>query len=188
MLRHVRRTAAILSACGIGLGDVEIVAAKAPGGVHDLDMAPGEGLPAPRAVLSLASRVPEGAAWPRVFFLGRLRGDEALARSYRRGAVSPQEALRYPYMNTAWVAFKTHWMERKDEGYSTLAHEVAHLLCECGHEKGPNPHLLHEYRNFLSGEILTKHCGLMRASPLVRPSPQRPVQGLGSSQRFLYHP
>ena len=178
VLRQVERTERILGACGIGLGEVEVVAVQTPGRAHDLTMAADAALPVPRDVLDLAARVPEQAPRPRVFFVGRLLGDDALARSYWRDEGSVEEAKRHPYIGTAWVAFKTHWMERGDAGYSTLAHELAHLLCECGHEGGERRHLLHRYRNFLSGEILPQHCAAMRASPLLRPARPADPKGL----------
>ena len=167
VMRHVRRTAGIFAACGIGLGPVQVIEARAPNGRHDLTMTTEAGLPAPRDVMDLAAMVPPNALRPPVFFVGRLHEDEALARSYRRGELSALESKQYPYLDTAWVAFKTHWIERKDEGYSTVAHELAHLLCECGHTETKQRNLLNRYRNFLSADILPETCEAMRGSPLL---------------------
>jgi len=171
VMRHVSRTVRIFAACGIGLGPVEIIEAQAPDGRHDLDMEIPSGQPAPEDVVKFSAMAPASALRPPVYFVGRLLNDEALARSFRRGDVSVQEATGFAYLDTSWVAFKTHWMERKDDEYSTVAHELAHLLCECGHERSREPHLLNRYRNFLSSHIQPETCERMRKSPLLEPLP-----------------
>lgn len=166
-LRHIRKTAAIFAPCGVGLGPVRLARARPPGGDHDLDMHalyPGSNVP--EQVVDLSIRIPSAEPWPRVFFVGRLLGDSALARSYR-SAVDPSDDARYPYFNTAWVAYQAHWKERAEDGYSSLAHELAHILCRCGHTGGDTRHLLHEKRNFLGVRILDKDCERVRSSPLI---------------------
>ncbi len=173
-LRHVRKTAAIFSACEIELAGVRLARVSLRDGRHDIDMktlVPGSDLPA--AVVDIAARIPVPAPWPRIFFVGRLVGDNALARSYRRGAINAEHARRYPYMNTAWIAYRAHWAERSEDRYSSLAHELAHLLCECGHSGGERRHLLHESRNFLGTAILEEDCRRMRSSPLLSFPPSR---------------
>lgn len=167
LIRHVSRTATIFSACSIGLGPIEVIEARVPGGRHDLEMENEQGLPPPADVMKLSAMTPDAAYRPPVFFVGRLHGDEALARSFRRGEVPSEEASRYAYLDTSWIAFKTHWIERNDEEYSTVAHELAHLLCECGHNRAKKRNLLNRYRNFLSSAILPETCEQMRRSPLL---------------------
>lgn len=167
-LRHLRRTAATFSACGIMLDDVDLARGRGPGGEHDIEMSelhPNGDMPAD--IVEFASRVPSSASWPRVFLVGRLLGDSALARAYQQGAVSDDEAAQFPYMNTAWIAYQAHWEERAEEEYSSLAHELAHVLCRCGHVGGDERHLLHDKRNMLGARILEEDCTRMRASPLV---------------------
>ena len=167
---HLRRTAGIFGRCGVALGSVTLVEAESPAGKPHVDFtAPVPGTDLPQAVHDLAAAVPDGAAWPVVFFAGRLDGIEDLARSFQRGDVPAADLPRYPYMNTAWMAYKAHWIERREEEYSTLAHEVGHLLCECGHTRGSERHLLHEFRNFLGANVLPEHCVAFLESPLVRP-------------------
>ncbi len=169
-LRQVRRTANILGACGIALDEVRLARGRRPDGRHDIDMDelyPGSDLPAD--IVDFSRRVPPSDPWPRVFLVGRLLGQTTLARSYQRGDVSDEEAKRYPYMNTAWAAFRAHWEEMPEEGYSSLAHELAHVLCRCGHSGGEERHLLHEKRNFLGVRVLEQDCERMRRSPLVAP-------------------
>ena len=168
IVSHVRRTAGAFAACGVGLGPVTLVKAKAPDGRHDLDMTdvhPQAGVP--RDVFRIAHMLPASAGWPVVFFAGKLIGDDALARSYGLGEVRPGRERDFPYMSSAWIAYKTHWIEREDEEYSSLAHELAHLLCECGHVSADEPHLMHTHRNRLSSRILPEHCDAIRASPLL---------------------
>jgi hypothetical protein len=171
VLRHVRRTAAAFAACGVALGPVTLVEAKTPDGRRDLEMTamrPDAGTP--QDVYRIARLMPPEAQWPVAFFVGRLLGDRAAARSYGRGEVEPGWERDYPYMNTAWFAYKTHWIERRDEGYSSLAHELMHLLCECGHVEDDAPHLMNTHRNMLSSQILPEHCERILTSPLLTPA------------------
>ena len=168
VLRHVARTGQAFAACGVGLGPVTLVEAKTPDGSHDLRMDhidPEAG--APRDVVRIAELLPKDIRWPVAFFVGRLHEDDALARSYGRGAVDPGREPDFPYMNTAWFAYKTHWIERRDESYSSLAHELTHLLCECGHVESDEPHMLNTHRNMLSSRILPAHCERLLESPLL---------------------
>lgn len=168
--RQLRKTAAIFAPCGIALGEVQFARGGGPDGRHDINMTtlfPGADLPAD--VVEFSSLAPPQAPWPRVFLVGRLLGDTVLARSYQQGAVRDEESGRFPYMNTAWLAYRAHWEERAEREYSSLAHELAHVLCRCGHTGGDRRHLLHEKRNFLGATVLEEDCRKMRLSPLLRP-------------------
>lgn len=168
-LRQLRRAAAIFEPCEIGFLGVRLARVRGPDGRHDLEFETKyEGSPMPADVVEWSALAPSSTPWPLVFFLGRMNGDRALARSYRRGDVSIEDLPKYPYMNTAWLAFRAHWQERKDDGYSSLAHELAHLLCECGHVEGDEPHLLDPHRNRLGSTVLPSHCELMRNSSLLQ--------------------
>jgi hypothetical protein len=170
VVRQLRKTAASFAPCGIALNDVQLARGRRPDGRHDVDIAalyPGADLPAD--VVEFSARVPPQSPWPRVFFVGRLLGDAAPARSYQQGAVGDDEARRFPYMNTAWIAYRAHWETGAEKEYSSLAHELAHVLCRCGHTGGDRRHLLHEKRNLLGAEVLDDDCRKMRLSPLLRP-------------------
>ena len=167
---QLRRTAAIFARSGITLGAVQLARGRGPDGRHDIDIAvlyPGADLPAD--VVELSTRIPAQAAWPLAFLVGRLLGDTVLARSYQQGAVRDEESRRYPYMNTAWISYRAHWEERAEKEYSSLAQELAHVLCRCGHTGGDRRHLLHEKRNFLGAAVLEGDCRKMQLSPLLRP-------------------
>ena len=166
ILGHLQRTAETFAPCGIGLGSLLLARVRAPGGRHDFDLSPAS--PAPAQVVKLASLLPAAAPRPVVFFAGRLFEAAGFAQSFQRGDVGPAEARRYPYMNTAWIAYRAHWMERSDPRYSTLAHELAHLLCRCGHRSSPERHLLNSHRNRLSSEIEAGDCETFRRSDLLR--------------------
>lgn len=173
VLRHVRKTARILEPCGIGLSGIRLVKARTPRELRNIDVTvkvPGSDIP--RDVYELAKSLPKGIEWPVLFFVGRIDGEGVLARSYQQGDVLAADLKGYPYMNTAWVSYRAHWVERPEVEYSALAHEVAHLLCRCGHEQGPQRHLLHEYRNFLGARVLPQHCERFNDSNLVTSLPR----------------
>ena len=168
-IRQLRKTAAIFAPCGIALDDVQLMRGAGPDGRHNIDMTalyPGADMPAD--VVDFSARVPAEAPWPRIFLVGRLLGDTAVARSYQQGAVADEDAHEFPYMNTAWIAFRAHWEELAEEEYSSLAHELAHVLCRCGHTGGERRHLLHEKRNFLGAAVLEEDCRKMQLSPLLQ--------------------
>jgi hypothetical protein len=169
-VRQLSKTATIFAPCGIVLDDVQLARGRGPDGRHDIDMSalyPGADLPAD--VVEFSAGVPPTAPWPRVFLVGRLLSDTVLARSYQQGAVGDDESRRFPYMNTAWISYRAHWEERAEAEYSSLAHELAHVLCRCGHTGGDRRHLLHEKRNFLGAAVLEEDCRKMRLSPLLQP-------------------
>jgi hypothetical protein len=171
ILRHVRRTAETLGACGVALGPVTLASAKTSDGRHDLDMTvmhPQAGTPVD--VFRIAGLLPRETRWPVAFFVGRLIGDATPARSYGRVELEPGREKDFPYANTAWLSYKAHSIERDDHDYSSLAHELVHLLCECGHVRDDERHILNTHRNMLSSRILPEHCERILASPLLTPA------------------
>ena len=170
VLRQVRKTAATLAGCEIVLGPVTLVRAQLPTGEHDIDtVVEPAGPQTPADVREIAGRIPRTAERPVAVFVGQLNGDAAVARSYRRApGVSEAEQREHPYLNTIWISYRAHWMDRSDETYSPLAHEIGHLLCECGHTGGEHRHLLHEKRNFLGADVLPEHCAAFRRSRLIQ--------------------
>ena len=167
-MRQIRKTAEIFRACGIGLRRVRLVRLELPKPMRTIDtqtLDPASGVP--RNVRVLAERLPPDIDYPAAFLIGGLRGEESPARSYRAAEPSGPKP---PWLDTAWIAYRAHWIERSDDLYSPLAHELAHLLCACGHEKTAERHLLHTARNFLSSRVLPQHCERFRESSLVFPS------------------
>jgi hypothetical protein len=170
VLRQIRKTAATLAGCDIVLGPVTLLKAQLPTGEHNIDMAVQPTGPlTPEDVRETAGRVPKAAERPVAVLVGRLNGDRALARSYRPApGVSAAQQSEHPYLNTIWISYRAHWMDRSDKMYSPLAHELGHLLCECGHTGGERRHLLHEKRNFLGADVLPEHCAAFRESLLIQ--------------------
>ena len=167
-LRQIRRTAAILAGCGIELGSVDLVRLRLGTNMRRLDASAAEpDTGVPRAVAELSAKIPPGARYPVAFLIGRVVGTESLAISYRALEESGPAA---PYFDTAWIGYRAHWLPRRDDLYSALAHEIGHLLCRCGHTVSATSHLLHPARNFLSSNVMPQHCEAFIASPLVSAS------------------
>ena len=166
-LRQIRKTAAALSGCEIALGPVSLLRAHLPTGKPHIDMAVEPAGPqTPEDIRETAERFPRAADRPVAVLVGRLNGDAAVARSYR--PAPGVSAAQHSFLNTIWISYRAHWMDRPDEMYSPLAHELGHLLCECGHTGGERRHLLHEKRNFLGAEVLPEHCSDFRKSLLIQ--------------------
>ncbi len=165
-LRQIRKTAATLEPCGVALGSVALARAEFPAEFRAVDVReidPQTGVPV--AVARLAALLPSGAPRPAGFLVGAVRGTTSLAVSYGTGSRAERQS---PHADTAWISYRSHWLPRRDEAYSPLAHEFAHLLCRCGHVGGKVPHLLHGARNFLSSRVLPEHCDRILTSPLLR--------------------
>ncbi len=165
-LHQLRRTADILATCRIALHDIRLVRLALPAAQRRMDVTsedPRTGVPP--AVARLSALLPETAARPAAFLVGQFVGTDLLAISYRAPPGSLAEA---PYFDTAWISYPAHWRPRADERYSALAHELAHLMCRCGHKPTADRHLLHASRNFLSSRVLPEHCEAFRNSPLLR--------------------
>ena len=164
-IRQLRRTASIFEACGVSFRKVTLVRLSLPPTDRRIDTTladPETGVPP--TVERLAARLPAAADYPAAFLIGRVAGTASLAVSYR---ARHEGAMTAPYLNTAWIAYQSHWLPRRDETYSPLAHELAHLLCRCGHSKTAQSHLLHSARNFLSSEVLPADCKRIENSPLL---------------------
>ena len=167
-MSQIRKTAEIFRACEIGLRRVRLVRLRLPKPLRTIDTAavePASGVP--ENVRILSERLPPGIDYPAAFLIGGVRGEASPARSYRAAA---PDGPHPPYLDTAWIAYRAHWIARKDDLYSPLAHELAHLLCACGHKKTAERHLLHPARNFLSSRVLPEHCERFQASPLLSPT------------------
>ena len=164
-LRQIRLTADILSHCDIAFGQVRLVRLFLDARHRRLDAAKTDPeTRVPETVAELAAMLPPGTDYPAAFLIGRVDGTKSLAVSYRALDEHGQSA---PYFDSAWISYPAHWLPRRDERYSALAHEFAHLLCRCGHSSSANRHLLHRSRNFLSSNVLPEHCKLFKASPLL---------------------
>lgn len=164
-IRQLRKTAAIFATCGVDIRDVTLVRLALPPEDRRIDTAltdPVTGVPP--TVARLAARLPAAAAYPAAFLIGRVAGTASLAVSYRPRIEGDATA---PYFNTAWIAYQSHWLPRRDDSYSPLAHELAHLLCRCGHTETAQLHLLHSARNFLSSAVLPDDCKRIQDSPLL---------------------
>ena len=164
-LGQIRRTAAIFAPCGIALRRVRLVRLRLPPGLRRLGAAGDDSdSGVPRSVVTLAAALPPETDYPVAFLVGRVEAGDSLAVSYQAPQPSGGAA---PYFDTAWIGYQAHWLPRADDSYSPLAHEFAHLLCQCGHLPGTERHLLHEARNFLSSNVLPEHCERFRESSLV---------------------
>ncbi len=179
-MRQIRRTAAVFAPCGIRLGRVLLVRLRLGPEARRIDAAaagPESGVPP--VVADLSAKLSAGTPYPVAFLIGRVEGTESLAISYR---AHDRDGPPAPYFDTAWIGFRAHWLPRRDDRYSALAHEFAHLLCRCGHKRATASHLLHSARNFLSAAVLPEHCEQFAASPLLAARPDPPADRQGRKE------
>ena len=124
----------------------------------------------------ILSSLPSGTTRPVMFFIGAPTKQDFLAWAYWplkwwQKPIRPfQKLLRMtsPY-NTAWINNLT--IGESPHGSSVIAHEVAHLLCRCGHVDERN--LLG--KKLLNNQITPAQCNKFKKSKLLTKIPVTPV-------------
>lgn len=174
---HLSETAKIYSQCGIRVGSTNVI--------WDDETPQGLDLDSGKAV-KLSMRTPIESK-PVVFFvrvpgmaydamLKENRADSAYAFAARSFSDPRTEAYRKSAQDTAYMGIEIDTPEyRKSRNfhsrYDTVAHELAHILCNCDHVDGPEDNLLQSYEGLMSGKIKPAQCETFRKSPLTRPLP-----------------
>ncbi len=149
---HVERAQRIFARCGIRFAPVKIDYAEAPGFARR-----------PPFDQELAEAVMPGHAKPALFFFDGA-GSEAYGEDFSDS--SPRKILEY----TGWIASQINtpdYVKARHPAYDTVAHEIAHMLCNCGHTSPGLPNLLSGQAEFVNDEVTPQQCEQFRASPLV---------------------
>lgn len=150
---HVDRAGEIFARCGIRFNPVRLSYAEAPRferhAPHDQELA--------EKVLAQHSK-------PALFFFEG-EGSEAFGEDFSPSA--PRRVLEY----TGWIASHINtpgYVAARKPTYDTVAHELAHLLCNCGHTPAGQLNLLSGQAEFVNDEITPEQCEQFRASPLAQ--------------------
>ena len=83
---------------------------------------------------------------------------------------SPMKSLT----DTSWLGTEiltSHYKLARDPRYSPVAHEIAHVLCNCGHVASGVRNILSGDSDFVSDQITPGQCEAFKQSPLVRALP-----------------
>lgn len=174
---HLGASAEIYAQCGIRVGTTQ---------VYWVDETPlGLDLTTDTAA-KLTFRTPVEAR-PLVYFV-RVPGtsynsmskknENMTAYAYARMSLDkvPEEQRKFP-QDTAYMGYEIRSNEYRSARsrfgrYDTVAHELAHILCNCDHVSGPEPNLLQDYQGLVSPKVKPSQCDAFKKSPLVRPLKQ----------------
>lgn len=106
------------------------------------------------------------SARPIVVFAGSM--PVAYSHSDEYSPMSVQKALA----NTSflgWDIETPQYKEARDPNYSPVAHELAHVLCNCGHMQPGIHNLLSGDAHYVNDYVTPEQCDTFRHSPLVKP-------------------
>lgn len=168
-IAHVKEIARTYNSesCRILLGDVLLVEADPYLGYKDIDWASIYPAPANARDVQIARQVPAEAPRP-VIGLMRSSAQGSSAWANPRHRIKPEIA---PLLNFTWITAKVNseeYKKRLPAGYNPVAHELAHLLGDTGHNDFPEPNILHDDFNKINDRILPSQCETFLRSPLLR--------------------
>ena len=156
----MRRVAEIYSQCGIKIDHVKLVVVDAPDQLVNVD-----------SFEKMVSKIPVTPR-PTLFFTRERLENDAAGHAY---TMDKENLFGSVTVNTAWIAgivntayHKNLHIEQKQEGYSTVAHELAHLLANSEHinsDDGMN--LLGGSPEQQNSHIRREQCDAMKTHPSV---------------------
>lgn len=152
---HIERAQRIFAACDIQFNPVRLITLDAP-----------EFSRTPPHDQELVEAHPP-ASHPAIYFFEG-SGSEAYGEDF--SPTAPRRVLEY----TAWIGSHINtpeYVRARSPSYDTVAHEIAHLLCNCGHVAPGIPNLLSGQAELVNDQVTPEQCEQFRASPLVRAIP-----------------
>lgn len=154
---RIKRVAKIYRQCGIKITEAKIVESDPPDGNLDISYKNKDDT-------KLARKAPEKRR-PILFLVrSNIEGHSGYAWNRSHNFGPPREDISVVTSN---ILSKSHTTSTNQE-YSTIAHEIGHILCSCGHIDGDENNLMSNSYNNLSGDINKDQCDVFRESPLVR--------------------
>jgi hypothetical protein len=121
------------------------------------------------ADLRLAKKLPPELPRP---VIGLLRNTyDQTMDAYSGAQYAVENSFRKPLLNTSWVANFVNtptYISHIPKGYDVIAHELAHLLGNTGHNLSIKPNILNDDVYYINDKILPEQCEEFVQSPLVR--------------------
>lgn len=152
---ELEKTQRIFDQCGIKLDPVKVVEMEPLDGRQDIDQQYDLELV---TALGIQDR-------PLVFFLRSVGIFLSHGEDFAPG--SPMKSLT----NTSWLGLDLRspgYKAMRDPSYSPVAHEIAHVLCDCGHVEPGQRNLLAGDASFVNDRLTPQQCEDFKKSPLVR--------------------
>ena len=101
---------------------------------------------------------------PVIFFIkSNIEGDSGFA--WTKDNANP------PLADIAFITYKVNssdYIKKREKGYSTTAHEIAHILCECDHIEGTDYNILSRYYARQNSSFNEEQIIAIKNSPLLR--------------------
>lgn len=157
MQQRLTRVAEVYSQCGIRIARSKLVTVDAPNGWVDIDYKNEQ------RDLKIASMIP-ATEKPIIYYVrSNIEGSNAYA--WNQSSNRPA-----PLTNTAWITSivnKPAYTETRDHSYSPDAHELGHILGNCGHNDLSSNFLASEVI-LLNDKILPDQCESLKKNNLVK--------------------
>lgn len=99
-----------------------------------------------------------------LFFMGGRDTAQAYGDEFAEG--SPRNILKW----TGWISRLIEspaYKARLPVGYNPVAHELGHILCNCGHVEGQRQNLMSGEPKNLGSQLTQQQCAEMRRSTLI---------------------
>jgi len=159
LLEHLRAVADtyLSDTCRIALQSAWVVTADPFKGIMDIDWASVYPAPPGAKDLVLASAIPAEAPRP-VVGLMRSSAQGSTAWAHPKGRASGKTL---PLKNFVWLMGRVNTESYRSKipvGYNPLAHELAHIFGNTGHNNDPENNILHDDHNKVSTRILDHQC------------------------------
>lgn len=154
---RTRRIAEIYKQCNIKINKAALIEVDAPNGWIDVDYS------VEKKDFKLSSMTPSKER-PILYYV---RSSLEKQMSY---AWITSDEVPLSLKNTAWLTMEINGQRQRDfyhPSYNSDAHEIAHILGNCGHVKDTSKNLLSDKTELLNDEITSKQCEEMKNSPLV---------------------
>ena len=159
VLARIARVREIYEQCQMTADPVQLVTVDPPMGYtdrtppHDADM---------------ADMLPKGVK-PTLFFLTGPGSGEAYGDDFAPGSA------RKNLIWTAWLGEDIEsqaYKAARDASYEPVAHEIAHMLCNCGHVEDGSRNILASDAGLVNDRIAPAQCAQFRRSILVKELPR----------------
>ena len=151
----VLRTAEIYAQCSVMINKIKYVEVDPPLGILDITIDVNDALLC--NLLPIENR-------PVLFYIRSETSGQFSGYARRKGKSEP------PLTGTAYISIdvlRPEFIELREKGYCTTAHELAHLLCDESHIEGNDYNILSNYYNKANSKITLEQCNKIKQSDLV---------------------
>ena len=166
VLTRMKRVAEIYGQCDIQLKSIKLVTTNASRGWIDIDT---EDTPeGENRDIRIAAVTPKSAPEPIIYLIRSIK-DRTTGIAWFEDEETPAS---HPLANTIWMPHDVtteEYKNRRDSRYSPIAHELAHILCRCGHIPGDEDNILSRYYDAANDQITPGQCAQFKSSRFVRP-------------------